>query len=297
MADGLGQALISLTFGTNASTLAREAIKRGADKAVVCEDPTLDEFRLEPYAALLSELARERQPDVILAGASTRGRDLTGAVAVDLQTGLISDAVGVELVGGTIEVIRPAYAGKLLAKEVSSGSPLIVTIRSRAFPSPAADEGREDEIEMVGAMLAEDDIVTKIIDLETATGQISLADASIVVCGGRGVGGSEGFEPLRKLASTIGAALGASRAAVDAGWIAYEHQVGQTGKTISPDLYIACGISGAIQHAAGMRTAKVIVSINKDPEAQILKMARYAIVGDVAEVVPALSAALDKRLK
>lgn len=297
LADGLGQALIALVFGANASALAQEAFRRGADRAVVCEDATLAEFRLEPYAALISRLAQERQPEVILAGASTRGRDLTGALAVDLETGLISDAVGVELAGGALEVIRPVYAGKLLAKVVSSGSPQIVTLRSRAFPAPAVDEGRTGDIEMVGAVLAEGDIFTKIVSLEATAGQHSLADAPIVVCGGRGVGGPEGFEPLRQLANTIGAALGASRAAVDAGWIGYEYQVGQTGKTISPDLYIACGISGSIQHQAGMRMARVVVSINKDAEAPILKMARYAIVGDMAEVVPVLSAAFEKRLK
>lgn len=296
LADDLGQAVIALVFGTNVYELAQEAFQRGADKAVVCEDSTLAEFRLEPYAALVGELAKEHGPDVILAGASSRGRDLTGALAVDLETGLISDAVGVELVGGALEAIRPVYAGKLLAKVVSSGSPQIVTIRSRAFPAPAVDAGRQGEVEMVGAVLAEGDIVTKIVSLE-AGGQLSLSDASIVVCGGRGVGGPEGFEPLRRLSNTIGAALGASRAAVDAGWIAYEYQIGQTGKTVSPDLYIACGISGSIQHQAGMRMAKVIVSINQDPKAQILKMARYAIVGDLAEVVPALSAALEKRFQ
>lgn len=297
LADGLGQTLIALVFGTNASMLAQEAIRRGADKAVVCEDDTLAEFRLEPYAALVSMLAKDGQPDIILAGATTCGRDLTGALAVDLEAGLMPDAVGAELVDGALEVTRPVYAGKLLAKVVSSGSPQIVTIRSRAFPAPMADEERRGEIAVVGAALAESDIDTKIVSLETTAGQIGLPDASIVVCGGRGVGGPQGFVPLQQLATIIGAALGASRAAVDAGWIDYEYQVGQTGKTVSPDLYIACGISGSIQHQAGMRTARVIVSINRDVEAPILKMAHYAIVGDMAEVVPALTAAFEKRLK
>jgi electron transfer flavoprotein alpha subunit len=149
---------------------------------------------------------------------------------------------------------------------------------------------------MVSPALAENDIVTKVSAFEAATSTVSLSDAAIIVSGGRGVGGPEGFAPLRELCSTIGAALGASRAAVDAGWIPYEHQVGQTGKTVSPDLYIACGISGAIQHQAGMRTAKVIVAINKDAEAPMLKLARYAIIGDLFEVVPALAEAFKSKL-
>ncbi|MBN1311927.1 MAG: electron transfer flavoprotein subunit alpha/FixB family protein [Anaerolineae bacterium] len=296
LAGALGQEVIALVFGMNASMLARTAFQYGADKAIVCEDATLAEFRLEPYATLLSRLAGQHQPYAILAGASACGRDLAGAVAVDLEAGLIPDAVDVELVDGVLEVTRPVYAGKLLARAVSSGSPQIITIRSRAFPVPAMDERRIGEVKPVEAVLAEEDIAAKIAGMEASTGYISLTDAAIVVSGGRGVGGPEGFEPLQQLADVLGASLGASRAAVDAGWIAYEHQVGQTGKTISPDIYIACGISGAVQHQAGIRTAKVIIAINTDLEAPIMKIARYAIVGDLFEVVPALNAAFEKRL-
>jgi electron transfer flavoprotein alpha subunit len=297
LADALGHEMTVLVFGTDASMLAQVAFRHGADKAIVCEDVTLAKFRLEPYAALVSELAMERQPDILLAGATVCGSELTGAVAVDLETGLIPDAIGVKLVDGKLEATRPVYAGRLMAKVVSTGSPQILTIRGRAFPAPAADPGRKGAIEIVEAVLAEDDIATKVISMEATPGQISLADAAVVVSGGRGIGGPEGFGPLRELASTIGAALGASRAAVDAGWIAYEYQIGQTGKTVSPDLYIACGISGAIQHQAGMRTAKVIVAINTDPKAEIMKRARYAIVDDVFEAIPALTAAFKKWLR
>ncbi len=296
LGDGLKQPVTAVVFGTNAAALAQEVIQRGTDKAIVCEDATLADFRLEPYAALVTALAKERQPDVILSGASTRGRDLLGAVAVDLDTGLIADAINAELVEGRVHITRPVYAGKLLATVVSSGNPQMFTIRNRAFPAPAADTSRSGEVETVAPVMAEADIVVKIAGFEAAQGTVSLADAAIIVSGGRGVGGTDGFAPLRELCSTIGAALGASRAAVDAGWIPYEHQVGQTGKTVSPDLYIACGISGAIQHQAGMRTSKLIVAINKDPEAPIMKLARYAIIGDLFEIVPALAREFKKKM-
>jgi electron transfer flavoprotein alpha subunit len=296
LGDGLKQPVTAVVFGANAAAIGKEAIQRGADAAIACEDGTLDEFRLEPYAALMTKLAKERQPDVILAGASTRGRDLLGAVAVDLETGLTADAIGAELADGKVVVTRPVYAGKLMSKVVSSGTPQMFTIRNRAFPLPAADAARSGSVETVAPAMAEGDIVTKVVSFETAQGTVSLSDAAIIVSGGRGVGGPGGFAPLRDLCGAINAALGASRAAVDAGWIAYDHQVGQTGKTVSPDLYIACGISGAIQHQAGMRTSKAIVALNKDAEAPILKLARYAIIGDLFEVVPALTAAFKKRM-
>jgi electron transfer flavoprotein alpha subunit len=171
-----------------------------------------------------------------------------------------------------------------------------VTTRVRAFPRPEPDADREGEVVALEPALAEDEIATRVTGFLETEGGVSLADASIIVSGGRGVAGPEGYAPLEELVEVLNAALGASRAAVDAGWIPYEHQVGQTGKTVSPDLYIACGISGAIQHLAGMRTSKVIVAINKDPEAPIFKMANYGIVGDLFDVVPALRQALEEKI-
>ena len=295
LADG-GE-LTAAIFGENAGAIANEAISFGADKAIVCDDATLNDFRPEPYIALLAKLARDRQPDIVMMGASTRGRDVSSGLAVELDTGAMADCTAIEMVDGQVTVTRPVYAGKLLANViVPQKRPMIITTRSRAFPLPEAT-GKTGEVTSVPPVLAEDQITTKVTGFAAeAEGEVNLNDARIIVSGGRGVGGPEGFAPLIDLAKTLGAALGASRAAVDAGWIPYKYQVGQTGKTVAPDLYVACGISGAIQHQAGMRTAKVIVAINKDPDAPIFKLARYGVVGDLFQIVPALSEEFKKRL-
>ena len=287
----------ALLFGQGVQSLAQDVIAHGADEVLLADDATLNDFRAEAYGALLVKLAQAHKPEVILAGATTRGRDLLGLVAVDLNSGSIADAIGLKVVNGAIHATRPVYAGKLLSDVTcDERRPQLVSLRPRAFPKPEPDASRNGAITPVSAALAEEAIPTKIVDYAVEQGQVSLADAKIIVSGGRGVGGPEGFAPVRDLAQTLGGALGASRAAVDAGWIPYAHQVGQTGKTVSPDLYIACGISGAIQHQAGMRSAKVIVAINKDAEAPIFKLARYGVVGDLFKIVPALSAEFKKRL-
>jgi electron transfer flavoprotein alpha subunit len=297
LADELGQSVTALVMGHDLGDLAEAALHFGADAVLICDDPTLAEFRVDPYATLLSKLASEQEPTAILAGATTRGRDVMGAAAVDLETGLISDATGVEVVEEMIQATRPVYAGKLFSTVIAPDAyPLMLTIRTRAFPAPEANTSRSGEVTAVEPAIVEDDIAIKVVGFESTTGQVSLTDASIVVSGGRGVQGPEGFEPLRELVDVLGAALGASRVAVDSGWIPYEHQVGQTGKTVGPDLYIACGISGAIQHQAGMRSSKVIVAINPDPDAPIFRLAQYGIVGDLFEIVPALTEAFRERL-
>lgn len=295
-ADALGEQVTALVFGNNAEAAAQEAIARGADRALVCADATMEHFRVDPYSALVSRLAADEQPAIILAGATTRGRDVMGATAVDLEAGLMADVVGAELKDGVIHATRPVYAGKLLSTVMASGTPQMATLRARAFPIPEADAGRSGEVATVDPAMVEGDIATKVVGFEVAEGEVSLTDAAIIVSGGRGVGGPEGFGPVRDLADVLNAAVGASRAAVDAGWIPYAHQVGQTGKVVSPDLYIAAGISGAIQHQAGMRTGKIIVAINKDAEAPIFKLAHYGIVGDLFKVVPALTAVFKERL-
>jgi electron transfer flavoprotein alpha subunit len=221
-----------------------------------------------------------------------------------------------EVQNGNVVTTRPVYAGKLISKVVCSARPQLITLRVRAFPSPDADSSRTGQIDQISAAVVEDDIATKVSGYTESSGGVSLNDAAVIVSGGRGVSNNpvleppagmdeseveiwraqEGFKLVGELASVLGAAVGASRAAVDAGYIPYEHQVGQTGKVVSPDLYIACGISGAIQHQAGMRTSKVIVAINKDSEAPIFKMARFGVVGDLFEILPPLTESLRDRL-
>ena len=298
LASAGGGTVTAAVFGEGAAAIAAEAITFGAGKVITCDDATLSEFRPDPYVALLAKVAKDLEPDVIMAGASTRGRDVTSGLAVELETGTIADCTAIDQQDGQIMVTRPVYAGKLLSTVVVPDKrPLIITIRSRAFPLPEATAGRTGEVTAVAAVLSEDQITSKVTGFAAeGEGEVSLNDARIIVSGGRGVGGPEGFKPVADLAKTLGGALGASRAAVDAGWIPYSHQVGQTGKTVAPDLYIACGISGAIQHQAGMRTAKVVVAINKDADAPIFKLARYGVVGDLFQIVPALDTEFKKRL-
>jgi electron transfer flavoprotein alpha subunit len=298
VADELGGSVTACLFGgPGVEPLAQEAISYGADAVLLAEDATLADFRVEPQAALLAKVVREAEPAAVLLGATFRGRDLGPALAVELDTGCIADCTALELEDGQLVATRPIYAGKLLCKcLIPERRPQIFTTRVRAFVKPEPDAGRSGQVTRVEPVLAEDDIATKVTGFEQTEGGVSLADANIIVSGGRGVGGPEGFEPVRELAQVLGAAMGASRAAVDAGWIPYAVQVGQTGKTVSPDLYVAAGISGAIQHQAGMRTSKVIVAINKDPEAPIFKLAHYGIVGDLFKVLPALTAALKEKL-
>ena len=295
VADALGQPLTGLVLGQNVSGVADAAFDLGVDAVLGADDATLAQFRVEAAGPLVTKLAQAHNPSVILASASSRGRDLAAWVAADLEVGLVADGVDVAVDGDKVKVTRPVYAGKLLSDVFATSSTQVITLRNRAFPQ-AESTGKSGSATWVETAVAEDAIPTKIVGFEGKEGTVSLTDASIIVSGGRGVGGPEGFAPVKELADTLGAALGASRAAVDAGWIPYEHQVGQTGKVVSPDLYIAAGISGAIQHQAGMRTSKVIVAINKDADAPIFKLAQYGIVGDLFKVLPALTAEFKKRL-
>jgi electron transfer flavoprotein alpha subunit len=297
VADALGGQVAALVLGHNVGDLAAEAIQRGADSAFAADDPTLADYRLEPYAAVITQLAQEQQPAALLLGASSAGLELAAYVAAKLGVGLAQDCTAVTVAGDTLAATRPVLVGNLIANiQFDAARPQLATVRRRIFPVPEADAARSGEIIAVAAVLNEADIPTKVEGRSAAAGQVSLTDANVIVSGGRGVGGPDGFAPVQALADALGGALGASRVAVDNGWIPYAHQVGQTGKTVQPDLYIACGISGAIQHLAGMKTSKIIVAINKDPDAPIFKFAHYGIVGDLFEVVPALTQEFKTRL-
>lgn len=299
LADQLGQALTACVLGHNAEPIAQESITYGADRVFLVDDPTLAVYRTDPYAAALVALVKKYQPAIFLLGASSRGRDLAGAVATQLYTGLTADCTGLDIdpETGLLRQTRPAFGGNIMATIICPNyRPQMSTVRHRVFEVPLADPTHQGQIVREQPVLTEDQIASKVVDFIYEEGTVNLADANIIVSGGRGVAGPEGFAPVRELAEVLGGAVGSSRAAVDAGWIPYAHQVGQTGRTVRPDLYIACGISGAIQHLAGMQTAKVIVVINKDPDAPIFGVANYGIVGDLFQVVPALTRAFRERL-
>jgi len=298
LADRRGTTLSACVLGYQAEPIARQAIAYGADRVFLVDDPTLEVYRTDPYARILVELVKKYKPEIFLLGASTRGRDLAGAVATYIYTGLTADCTGLEIEEGTnlLLQIRPAFGNIMATIKCPDNRPQMATVRHHVFEMPVPDESREGQIIRETPVLPEDRIASKVLDLIVEKNEVNLADAKIIVSGGRGLKGPEGFTILHELADVLGGAVGASRAAVDAGWISYAHQVGQTGRTVRPDLYIACGISGAIQHQAGMRTSKVIVAINKDPEAPIFQIADYGIVGDLFTVVPALTRALKRRL-
>jgi electron transfer flavoprotein alpha subunit len=316
LADEIGGGVTAVVIGKGVEGIANTAIHYGADEVLLADDASLEDYRANPYASVLAKAAADGGPDVILFPTSTRGREVAGMAAIDLNTGVLVDVIAMEMDGDSILATRPVYAGKLLAKVKCAAKPQLVTLRVRAFGKPEADEGRSGTVTKIDPVMTEDEIATKVTGYSESQAGVSLTDASIIVSGGRGTSNSgmdapaeitdekeqeiwraqQGFKLIGELAETLGAAVGASRAAVDANYIPYANQVGQTGKVVSPDLYIACGISGAIQHLAGMRTSKVIVAINKDPDAPIFKMARYGVVGDLYDIVPALTVAMKERL-
>jgi electron transfer flavoprotein alpha subunit len=316
LAGQLGGGVTALVFGKGVEPLASQAFQNGADEVILADDSTLDDYRSEPYTALLAKLAGESSPEIILFPTTTRGRELAAMTAIDLNTGVLPDVIALEVKDGALLATRPIYAGKLLSKVSCLTRPQLVTLRGRAFNKLPPEPSRTGILTKVAPVMSEADISSRVESYAAGEAGVSLADASVIVSGGRGVSNNtgltppagldekqaeiwkaqQGFKLIEDLAQVLHAAVGASRAAVDAGYIPYAHQVGQTGKVVSPDLYIACGISGAIQHQAGMRTSKVIVAINRDPEAPIFKLARYGVVGDLYAIIPALTDAFRKRL-
>jgi len=292
IADSLGEELCAVLAGKDIAGAAAALGEYGADKVYVLESDALANYTTDGYANAIADLAKQNSPGTILIGCTTFGKDLAAAVAQKLSTGLLTDCVGMELDNGQIVFTRPIYAGKAFVKAVCPDArPVMATIR----PNVLAVEQAARTAKIVNVTPNTGDIrqIVKEVNIQVSS-RPELTEADIIVSGGRGMKGPENYKTLEELADVLNAAVGASRAAVDAGWVPASMQVGQTGKTVSPVLYIACGISGAIQHMAGMSSSKCIVAVNKDPEAPFAKTADYFVEGDLFQVVPKLTEEIKK---
>ena len=293
LAASLGTDVSAVLLGEHLEEEIQELIWRGADNVYVVEKREVANFQDEPYTNILAELIKKYKPEILLCGATSIGRSLISRVGIRLKVGLTADCTGLDIDPEKKLLLqtRPAFGGNIMATIISPDyRPQMATVRHKVFPETVSDMKRKGKIireDFNGPMLESRSKLLDIIDEIESTGNLSEAD--IIVSGGRGMGGPENFKMLEELAKAMGAAVGSSRAAVDAGWMPYSHQVGQTGRTVSPKIYIACGISGQIQHLVGMQSSKIIVAINKDPDAPIFKVATYGIVGDVFQIVPALT--------
>ena len=297
LAEGIGDEVGAVLIGHNVKPLAQELIAHGAHKVYVYDDPKFEHYNTTAFTRALVHFFNEVKPNVYLVGATNIGRDLGPRVANALQTGLTADCTNlfVDDDGKTIVWTRPALGGNIMAEIVCRNNrPQMGTVRPNVFKKPEADPNATGEVIDMHVDLTEADFLTKFVELIKVGGNgIKIEEADIIVAGGRGMNGSEAFTGmLKELADVLGGAVGASRAAVDAGWIDALHQVGQTGKTVGPKIYIAAGISGAIQHLAGMSGSDCVIAINKDEDAPIFKVADYGIVGDSFEIVPKLTAAI-----
>ena len=292
MAVKQGGALVAVVIGSGVDAAVQAASEHGADKVIVVDGPEYATYTTDAYAIALCTLVEKYGPTSMLIGATNNGRDLGPRVSCRLKTGLTADCTGLDIdeESGNVAWTRPAFGGNLMATILCPDHrPQIGTVRPGVFKKGEAGEAKAEIIkEDIHVDAA--DIRTQILELIKEEGgeTVDLEGAEIIVSGGRGVGGPEGYAPIKELADLLGGVVGASRAAVDAGWIAHAHQVGQTGKTVGPKLYIACGISGAIQHVAGMSGADCIVAINKDPDAPIFDIADYGVVGNLFEVLPVM---------
>ncbi|KHF29781.1 Acryloyl-CoA reductase electron transfer subunit beta [Anoxybacillus sp. BCO1] len=282
-----GGEVVSVVVGASVRSLANELIAYGADRVIVVEHEKLAAYTPDGYAQALQAVVEQEKPEGIVFGHTALGKDLSPKLAAKWQSGLVSDVVAVEETGGNIVFTRPIYSGKAFEKKIVTDGFMFVTVRPNNIAPLEKDESRTGAIVDVQVDIKDLRTIVRDVVRKTAEG-VDLSEAKVIVAGGRGVKSAEGFEPLKELANLLGGAVGASRGACDAGYCDYSLQIGQTGKVVTPDLYIACGISGAIQHLAGMSNSKVIVAINKDPEANIFKVADYGIVGDLFEVVPLL---------
>ncbi|STO08781.1 electron transfer flavoprotein subunit alpha/FixB family protein [Exiguobacterium aurantiacum] len=285
----------AVVIGENVKALANELGEYGAGRVLVVEDERLKHYTPDGYGQVLRQLIDQEGPDMIVLGHTALGKDIAPKLAARLDAGLISDVVSIEGSGKDAEFVRPIYSGKAFEKVKFKDSVMFFTIRPNNIDSLPRQAGASVSVETPSVELKDLAMIVKEV-VRKATGKVDLAEAKVIVAGGRGVKSEEGFKPLEELAELLGGAVGASRGACDADYCDYALQIGQTGKVVTPDLYIACGISGAIQHLAGMSNAKVIVAINKDPEANIFTVADYGIVGDLFDVVPLLTEEFRKHL-
>jgi electron transfer flavoprotein alpha subunit len=288
-AGQLGGDIAAAVLGSGVEQSAEALSKYGAAKTFLADDPALAEYTVDAYTNVLAEIIVQLNPDVVIIGATTQGKELAARLSARLDAALATDCTALKMEGGQVVATRPMYGGKVLADVALSGVPAIVALRPNIIA--AEEKPVAGATESIAANVGE--VRTEVKSKQLETGKIDLTEAEVVVSGGRGMGGSD-YSAVEALAEVLDAAVGASRSAVDEGWRPASDQVGQTGKTVSPNLYVACGISGAIQHLAGMSSSKVIVAINKDPEAPIFSKADYGVVGDLFEVLPALAEAVRK---
>ncbi|PIV82706.1 MAG: electron transfer flavoprotein subunit alpha [Nitrospirae bacterium CG_4_9_14_3_um_filter_53_35] len=301
LADRLGVSLSAVLLGHEISAQASILVAHGADRVLFVDDPALKDFNDDAYTAVLADLIRKERPEIVLSGATAIGRSFIPKVAARLGTGLTADCTALDVDPGKRLLLqtRPAWGGNILATILCpSRRPQMATVRHKVFKRADQDERRKGEIERRGLNGISLDLKSQVIrTVEEIENTVNITEADIIVSGGRGVASKENFAVIEDLARALGGAVGASRGAVDAEWISYAHQVGQTGKTVCPKLYIACGISGAVQHLAGMQSSEVIVAVNKDPDAPIFKAATYGIVGDLFEIVPLMTRRLKEMLE
>ena len=283
-----GGEIVGVLIGKEVQALGSELIQYGADRVVTVEDEKLGQYTSDGYAQAFLAVIDAESPEGIFFGHTALGKDLAPRIAGKLDSGLISDVTDMEVSGGNLVFTRPIYSGKAFERKIITDGLIFATIRPNNIAPLEKDESRSGDVSSVQAEIKDLRTVIKDVVRKASEG-VDLSEAKVIIAGGRGVKSEEGFGPLKELADVLGGAVGASRGACDADYCDYSLQIGQTGKVVTPDLYIACGISGAIQHLAGMSNSKVIVAINKDPEANIFKVADYGIVGDLFEVVPMLT--------
>ena len=295
LAKTLGVDLCTVVIGDKMEDLCQESFAYGASKAYLMDDPLFHHYRTEPYYRAICQLVDKYKPEIMLLGATGLGRDLAGAVATELKTGLTADCTGLTIDDKRYLLqTRPAFGGNIMATILTERTrPQMATVRPHVMPMPEKDTSRKGEIISESLAIKEEDIAVKVLevidDRKHGAEAVDVAAADVIVSGGRGMHAKENFSMLERLADELGGVVGSSRGAVEAGWMPMERQVGQTGKTVRPKIYIACGISGAIQHLVGMQDSDVIIAINRDKQAPIFEVATYGIVGDVLQVVPAIT--------